>query len=584
MSVDNLAQVDGQVAAVWTEKVFKNVQLINVFTGEILPTDLAVHGGKVVGWGNYQGREEIDLAGRYICPGFIDGHVHLESSLVVPAEFARAVVPLGTTTVIADPHEIANVCGLDGIRYLMEATAFLPLDVFFMLPSAVPSTALETGGAVLTASDLCVYRSHPRVLGLGEVMDYNAVLAERPGIMDKLNLFRGMVTDGHAPKLTGTSLHRYIAAGIGSDHECTTEGEAWEKLSLGMHIMLRESSACQNLLALLPAVTPITSRRCMFVTDDRHPSDLRDEGHINYLVRRAVAAGVEAIVAIQMATINTAQYFGLHAKGALAPGYDADFLVLENLSDFRPLCVFQRGIMVATGGELVATASVYREPALEQSINAAPLRPEQLQLYAEGPLARVIGLVPNQIATLKLELAVPISDGCYVADVARDVLKLAVVERHFATGQVGVGLVHGFGLKKGAIASSVAHDSHNLVVIGTNDADMETALAAIIKLGGGIALVQSGEVLASLALPVAGLMSLKSLEEVAAELSKLCVIACELGVRPGSDPFMTLSFLALPVVPELKLTSRGLVDVGTGQIVPCAVNCDGVAGRGGRSE
>jgi len=571
MSVDNLAPVASKVAPVCADKVFKNVQLVNVFTGDISATDLAVSGGKVIGWGNYYGLEEIDLAGSYVCPGFIDGHVHLESSLLVPAEFARAVVPLGTTTVIADPHEIANVCGMAGISYLLEATSLLPLDVFIMLPSAVPATSLETGGAVLGASDLQSLRSHPRVLGLGEVMDCNAVLAERPDIMDKLNLFRGMVIDGHAPKLTGTALHRYIALGVGSDHECTEVGEMWEKLSLGMHIMLRESSACKDLLTLLPAVTPLTSRRCLLVTDDRHPVELLKEGHINYLVRLAVANGIPPIVAIQMATINTAQYFGLRQKGALAPGYDADFLVLDNLSDFRPQSVFRRGILVATAGALVAEAHVHREPLLEQTINVAPLRREQLQLRAEGPLAKVIGLVPNQIMTRALELAVPIDDGCYVADAARDIVKLAVVERHFATGQVGVGLVRGFGLTKGAIATSVAHDSHNLVVVGTNDADMMTAIATIIKLGGGIALVHEGQVLASLALPIAGLMSLQSLEEVEAELSRLCEIAFALGVRVGTDPFMTLSFLALPVVPELKLTSRGLVDVQSGQIVPCAL-------------
>lgn len=553
------------------DTVFRRVKLVNVFTGEVLETNLAVSGGKVVGWGDYRGKEEFDLAGKYICPGFIDGHVHIESSLLMPAEFARAVVPLGTTTVVADPHEVANVCGLQGIEYMLAVTEGLPLDVFFMLPAAVPASPFEAGGAVLTANDLALARSHPRVLGLGEVMDFESVLAERPEMMAKLALFAGGVVDGHAPGLTGARLQRYIAQGIRSDHECVQADEALEKLRLGMYIMLRESSASKNLLSLLPAVTAHSARRCMFVTDDRHPVELREEGHINHLVHLAVMAGIDPMQAIQMATINSAEYFGLRYKGALAPGYEADFLVLDNLREFRPLAVYKRGVLVAQGGQLLTSVALHAEPRLERSIHIAPLSLEHLRLPADGPLARVIGLVPGQIATQKLELEVPIREGCYIAAPLNDIHKLAVIERHFASGQVGLGLVSGFGLTAGAIASSVAHDSHNVIVLGADDADMVHAVEEVVRLGGGLVLVEGGAVLASLALPVAGLMSVKRLEEVAEELLIFRQVALRMGVRAGYDPYMTLSFLSLPVVPELKLTSRGLVDVTLGQIVPVSV-------------
>ncbi|MBT9135658.1 MAG: Adenine deaminase [Firmicutes bacterium] len=478
-------------------EVFKNAKIVNVFTGEILESHLAVleshlavEDGRVLGWGDYSGAVEYDLAGKYVCPGFIDGHVHLESAMVTPREFARAVVPLGTTTVIADPHEIANVCGVEGVEYMLAATEGLPLNVYVMLPSCVPSTVLDVGGATLGGHDLALLAIHRRVLGLGEVMDFNSVLQNQPEIMNsvlqnqpeimtKLELFRGMVIDGHAPGLQGKDLHRYVFAGMRSDHECVTAAEAHEKLSLGMHLMIREGSACKNLLALLPAVTPHTSRRAFFVTDDRHPALLLQEGHINHLVRMAVAAGLNPVVAIQMATINTAEYFGLKTLGALAPGYDADFLVLDNLHDFRPSRVYKRGILVAEHGRALHSTSDCQEPRLACAMKIAPLTAEMLCIPAPTPVARVIGLIPGQVVTSNLQMRPLISQGFFVADVVNDVLKLAVIDRHHKSGSLGLALVSGFGLTRGAMASSVAHDAHNVVVLGTNDADIIMAVREV---------------------------------------------------------------------------------------------------------
>ncbi|MBT9157912.1 MAG: Adenine deaminase [Firmicutes bacterium] len=552
-------------------EVFKNAKIVNVFTGEILESHLAVEDGRVLGWGDYSGAVEYDLAGKYVCPGFIDGHVHLESAMVTPREFARAVVPLGTTTVIADPHEIANVCGVEGVEYMLAATEGLPLNVYVMLPSCVPSTVLDVGGATLGGHDLALLAIHRRVLGLGEVMDFNSVLQNQPDVSAKLELFRGMVIDGHAPGLQGKDLHRYVFAGMRSDHECVTAAEAHEKLSLGMHLMIREGSACKNLLALLPAVTPHTSRRAFFVTDDRHPALLLQEGHINHLVRMAVAAGLNPVVAIQMATINTAEYFGLKTLGALAPGYDADFLVLDNLHDFRPSRVYKRGILVAEHGRALHSTSDCQEPRLACAMKIAPLTAEMLCIPAPTPVARVIGLIPGQVVTSNLQMRPLISQGFFVADVVNDVLKLAVIDRHHKSGSLGLALVSGFGLTRGAMASSVAHDAHNVVVLGTNDADIIMAVQEIERLGGGVVLVSDGQVLARVALPLAGLLSFGSMEDVAAALQALNNLAHAMGVKEGHDPFMILSFLALPVIPELKLTSRGLVDVPSGTLVSTAV-------------
>ncbi|HEY3315138.1 MAG TPA: adenine deaminase [Bacillota bacterium] len=543
------------------EIVFRNARLVNVFTGEILKTDFAVEDGYVIGPGDYHGLKEVDLRGRIVCPGLIDGHVHLESSMVTPAQFARAVVPLGTTAVVADPHEIANVGGVAGVHYMLGATEHLPMRVHIMLPSCVPATNLETSGARLTAADLVALRTYTRVLGLGEVMDVPAVLGRRPDMVAKLEALSDAVVDGHAPGLGGKELNAYILAGIGSDHESTTAEEGLEKLRRGMHLMIREGSVTKNLKALLPLVNEKTSRRCFFVTDDRHPKDLLDEGHINYLLRLAVGEGLDPVTAIQMATINTAEYFGLGELGAVAPGYRADFLVLEDLEGFRPLQVYHDGRLVADRGKLVVDIPDYRDQLVTDTVRMAEPRPEQLGVPARGAEADVIGLIPGQIVTKHLKVKAPVRDGCFVADPAADLVKLAVVERHRATGNVGVGLISGFGLREGALATSVAHDSHNIVVAGAGDDDMLLAVVAVAEMGGGLAVVSGGRILGTMALPIAGLMSLKPVEEVEAALSRLRRLAFKLGVKEDYDPFMTLSFLALPVVPELKLTDLGLVEV-----------------------
>ena len=548
--------------------VFKRARVINVFTGETEEMDFAVADGRIVGPGDYRGAREIDLAGKVVCPGFIDGHVHLESSLVTPSQFARAVVPLGTTTVVADPHEIANVAGLAGVHYMLAATENLPLRVYFMLPSCVPATPFETSGARLEAADLVILRSYPRVLGLGEVMDVRGVLARRPELVAKLETCRDAPIDGHAPGLAGGELNAYVLAGMGSDHEATTAEEGRERLRRGLHLMLREGSATRNLRSLLPAAKGAAARRCLLVTDDRHPEDLLGEGHINHLVRLAVAEGLEPAIAIQMATINTAEYFGLRDLGAIAPGYRADFLVLDDLREFRPRQVYQGGRLVAENGRMVAGVPEYRDQTVTGTVRLAPLTRESFGLMAPAGKAGadvveadVIGLLPRQIVTLHLRRRVRVAGGRLVADPEADLLKLAVVERHRATGNVGLGLVSGFGLRRGALATSVAHDSHNIVAIGASDDDMFLAVATVAEMGGGLVVVDGGEVLGSLALPIAGLMSPAPLEEVAADLSRLRRLAFGLGVNEDHDPFMTLSFLALPVIPELKLTDRGLVAV-----------------------
>jgi len=543
------------------DAVFRRARLVDVFTGEVRETDFAVADGYVVGFGDYRADREVDLHGKYVCPGFIDGHVHLESSMVTPGQFARTVVPLGTTAVVADPHEIANVAGVAGIHYILAATEDLPLRVFMMLPSCVPATPLETSGARLGAQDLAALKAYPRVLGLGEVMDVPGVTGRRPDLLEKLGACRGEVIDGHAPGLGGRDLNAYVLAGIGSDHECTGPEEALEKLRRGMRLMIREGSVTRNLKSLLPVVNAATSRRCLLVTDDRHPHDLLREGHINHLVRMAVAEGLSPIMAIQMATLNPAEYFRLADLGAIAPGYRADFLVLDDLESFRPAQVYKDGRLVAEGGRMVVEVPEYRDQMVTDTVRMAEPRVEQLRIPAAGPEADVIGLIPNQIVTRHLKVMAPVVDEAFVADPGRDLQKLAVVERHRATGNVGVSLVSGFGLRRGALATSVAHDSHNIVVLGVDDEDMLLAVVAVAEMGGGLAVVAERRVLATMPLPIAGLMSLRPIEDVDAALTRVREKAFELGVRKDCDPFMTMSFLALPVVPELKLTDLGLIEV-----------------------
>jgi adenine deaminase len=543
------------------ELVLKHGRVFQTFMGQFVHGDIAVQDGYVAGVGTYTGKSEIDLAGRFVTPGFIDGHVHIESSMLSPLEFARAVLPAGTTTVVADPHEIANVAGIKGIQYMMQASENIPLDVYFMLSSCVPATSLEDAGAVLTAKDLAPLMPDRRVLGLAELMNVPGVLCGDDEVYAKLAITGGKRVDGHAPGLSGLALMGYAAAGVSSDHECVTIEDARERLGAGMFLMLREGSAAHNLSALLPAVTAENAQFCCFVTDDRHPADLLSEGHINHMVRIAVAEGVPVARALQMATINTARYFGLKELGVIAPHYKADLLVFDDLREWKPCRVFKEGRAIAENGKALFSGEGLASESMEHTVHVANLCEADLHVPVPTGQANVIGLVPYQIVTKKLQLKVRTENGGAVSQPEQDILKAAVFERHHATGLVGTGLVQGFGLQKGALASTVAHDSHNLITIGVSDADMLCAAQELRRIGGGIAVALDGRVLGSLALPIAGLMSKLGAAEVAAEVARLVELAHGLGVRDCYDPFLTLAFLSLPVIPELKLTDRGLVDV-----------------------
>jgi adenine deaminase len=548
--------------------VLRNARVVNVFAGDIEENDLAIAAGTIVGLGReYQGIQEVDLRGQFVAPGFMDGHMHVESSMVTIPEFARAVAPQGTTTVIIDPHEIANVLGVEGIRYMLESCDYAPLNVFVMLPSAVPATAMETAGATLGAADLEPLLREQRVRGIGEMMNYPGVVSADRDVLDKIGIAGELPIDGHAPGLSGLALNAYIAAGVGSDHECTTLAEAEERLRRGMYLMIREASNARNLSALLPLVTAANARRCMLVTDDRTPADLIDEGHIDFLVRKAIRLGLDPVMAIQMVTLNVAEYFGLRRRGAIAPGYLADLVVLDNLSaNFKVRQVYLRGELIAADGNALREV---RSPQilLPDSFKLHDVTLDDFQLPAPHDTAQIIQIIPDQIVTGKIIDRVRVENGVGVADVERDTLKLAVVERHRATGNVGVGLVRGFGLKRGALASSVAHDSHNIVVVGASDADMLAAVRAVAETGGGQAVVADGQLLARVALPIAGLMSDQPVAVVRQQLDQLVAAAHSLGC-PLHAPFMALSFLALPVIPDLKMTDKGLVDVTRFQIVP----------------
>lgn len=547
--------------------LLKNARVVNVFSGEIHLTHVAIAQGLIVGFGNYQAHKEMDLEKSYLSPGFIDGHIHLESTMVTPAEFAKIAVPQGTTSVVIDPHEIANVLGLDGIRYMLEAARGLPLNIYLMLPSCVPATEMETAGAHLSSQDLAYFINQKNVLGVGEMMNFPGVIHRDPEVMKKILIAGPKRIDGHAPLVSGKDLAAYVVAGIASDHECTQLEEAKEKLRLGMHVMIREGSTAKNLDALLPLITPVDSRRLLWVSDDIHPGDLLGRGHINYCINRAIQLGVTPPVALQMATINAAEYFRLDDLGAIAPGFRADLVVFDELKKISPRLVFKDGKLVAQNGSLLPGIIKARKVVIRSTINVDWPALQDFEILAGKGPAKVIGVVPDQIITKKLLESPPIEAGKVVADTQRDILKIAVVERHLASGRYGLGLVKGMGLKAGAMASSVAHDSHNIVVVGTNDEDMLLAVKEVGRLRGGQVVVNNGKITATLPLPIAGLMSDRPLEEVRNKILDLQGAAKDLGCQL-SNPFMALSFLALPVIPELKLTDHGLVDVNQFKIVP----------------
>lgn len=539
--------------------LLRNGNLVNVFAGTIHRADVAVHDGIVVGFGDYEAVETVDLQGRYLAPGFIDGHLHLESSMLSIPEFARNVVPWGTTSVVADPHEIANVLGIDGIRYILDTSAGTDLNVFVMFPSCVPATPFETSGAELTHKDMEPFKDHPRIVGLAEMMNFPGVLFADPEILAKIRVFQGKVLDGHAPGLSGKGLCAYVGAGIRSDHECTSLDEAVEKLRTGMSIMIREGSAAKNLDTLLPLLHEHDSRNCFLVTDDLEPTDILQKGHINSLVKTAIHKGLDPIRAYQMATINPATYFRLQGLGAVLPGYAADLLVIENLHEVAVDRVYVKGRLVASEGKMLASPPQGSTASVRPSMNVDWTKVADLSIKAEGARVNIMGVVPGQIFTRRIVEDAPIADGHVVADPSRDILKIAVIERHHGSGAHAVALIRGFGLKAGAISGSVAHDSHNIIVIGTNDDDMLAAARETAAMGGGMAVVEQGKVLASLPLPIAGLMSDRPIAEVQKNLIALDEAAHRLGCTL-ENPFATLSFMALTPIPELKITDQGLFD------------------------
>lgn len=544
--------------------VIKNANIVNVLSEEIYKGDIAIVDGIIAGIGeNYSGEKEIDINGGYVSPSFIDGHVHLESAMMLPKEFASVVLPAGTTTVIIDPHEISNVLGLHGISFMHEAVKNLPLDVYTMLPSCVPATPFETSGFDLNSYDLSLLIDKPWVLGLAEMMNFPGVLNLDNNVMAKLELAKSKEKriDGHAPFLSGKDLCAYVSSGVKSDHECTTPKEAIERIRLGMYVMIREGTAAKDLDALLPVLKNCNTRKCIFVTDDRHPSDLKE--HINGMVRRAVEAGVDPIKAIQVASLNTAEYFGLQNLGAIAPGYKADLLVLPDLKTFKPDIVLKNGNIIAHNGKLAVDIPENEVLAVRNSVNVRWITPEDFKISVNEPDGKIrvkaLEVIPHQLITKSVESEALVEDGNAISNIENDTLKICVIERHRATGNIGKGFVKGFNLKCGAIASTVAHDSHNMIVIGTNDADMYTAAVALIKCKGGKVVVKDGEIISELALPIAGLMSDREFDYVVDKCEELNQAAFSIGCELN-DPFMTMGFLSLPVIPELKITDKGVFD------------------------
>jgi adenine deaminase len=544
------------------ELLFKNAQLVNVLSGEIHNAHVAVDDGRVIGFGDYDARETIDLEGAYLAPSLIDGHFHVESTMVTIPEFARAVVPHGTGAMVVDPHEYANVLGMDGIRYVLESSRNLPIDFFIMLPSCVPATHLETAGARFTADDLRLMIADDRIAGIAELMNYPGVFLGMESELAKIEAGRGKVIDGHAPGLRGKNLNAYALAGVRSDHESTELEEAREKLRLGMHLLIREGSTERNLEHIIALVTPQNSANCSFATDDKLPGDLVNEGHIDHSIRKAIQYGVAPVTAIQMGTINTARYYRLKNHGAIAPRFWADFIVFDDLAKFQIKRVYKKGALVAENGNYLREKS----PGTEQprsTMNLSYRAPEDFEVRvppgASANKIRVIEIVPHQIVTKEILETPRIFDGQIVSDIERDILKLVVAERHRATGNVGVGFVRGFGLKRGALGSTVAHDAHNVVVVGVSDSDIVAAIQALESMRGGQVAIAGGKIEAALPLPIAGLVSDQPLESVIEKIVELKTAAMRLGCALDA-PFMSLSFLSLSPIPALKLTDQGLVD------------------------
>lgn len=538
--------------------VLKNATYVNVFSNELCHGDIAVAEGLIVGMGEYHGKVEVDVSGKLVLPGFIDAHIHLESSLVSPTEFAKAVLPHGTTTVITDPHEIANVMGTDGIEYMLQATEDLPVDVRFMLPSCVPATPLDESGANLDYRAIDSFYDHPRVQGLAEMMNYVGVVNGEGQVVEKIVASQAhhKKIDGHAPGLSGKDLNAYIAAGVYSDHECSDMEDAMNKLRLGQYIMIREGTAARNLEALMPLLTSQYVDRCMFCTDDKHPNDLLEKGHIDYIVKKAISLGADPIVAVKAACHNAARYFLLNNRGAIAPGYLGDFVIIDDFQHFEIEMVYKRGVLMYDG-QLRDFPAPEIDPYLvkraHDTFHVAHLTAED---FSDGRPHAVIGMIPGEIVT---------QDAGYAdhADPEQDILKIAVIERHKNTHHIGLGYIKGYGLKRGAVATSISHDSHNIIVVGATDEDMAAAANRIVENRGGITVMENGQVLGEVTLSIAGIMSDDSLVMVNSALEDAKDEAFGLGVSRGIDPFMTLSFMALPVIPSLRITTRGVFDVSS---------------------
>ncbi|MGN0456160.1 MAG: adenine deaminase [Acutalibacteraceae bacterium] len=547
--------IDTAAGRVKADTVFKNVKYLNVFTNEFVTADVALSCGYIAGIGGYNGENEIDCTGKYLVPGFIDSHIHLESSVVSPESFAQAVSPHGTTAVITDPHEITNVLGADGIDYMLKATENLPIDVFFAVPSCVPASPFDENGAVINHTDTEKFMQNPRVLGLAEMMNFPAAVGADSEITEMILSAesKGKTVDGHAPGLKGESLNAYAAAGVMSDHECTTAEEALEKLSLGQYIMIRQGTAGRNLEALVPLLKGDTYVRCLFATDDKHPGELIENGHIDYIIRKAISNGVKPEIAYKVASMNAAQYFNLRNRGAIAPGYIADLVLLDDIDSVSIAAVYKNGKQ-PDPNKAVSACGIDADLnyKVRHTMNTAKISEKSIEIPKSRE--KVIGLINGQIVTTDEGEAESI-------DIQNDILKVCVVERHKNTGHIGRCYIKGYGLKSGAVATSIAHDSHNIIAVGTNDSDIVTAVNTIIDMGGGMVVVNNGSVIESLPLEIAGLMTDKSVAYVSEKLALLKQAAYSLGVNKNIDPFMTLSFVSLPVIPHLKLTTLGVVDV-----------------------
>ncbi|TVP94658.1 MAG: adenine deaminase [Acholeplasmatales bacterium] len=542
-------------------RVLKNAKIVNVYTGEIEKGDIAMEDGVIVGVGAYKGVEEIDVNGRYVAPGFIDGHVHIESSMLTPPAFASLVVPKGTTTIIADPHEIANISGIDGIRFMVESSRGLPLEVHVMIPSCVPATAHENNGATIDVSDIEALKHTEGILGLGEVMDYPAVLEGQKSVHQKIAAMRGCIIDGHAPDIVGKDLNAYVLAGVMTDHECTVIDAMLDRIRRGMYVHLREGSATRNVATLIQGVTKDNLHRTLFCTDDKHPEDILKEGHINYNINLAIKHGLAPVDAIRMATLHAAQCYRLDHLGAIAPGKQADLVVFDDLYNIQPIDVYKRGVLVASQGKALFKADTVKHTAVTQTVNIKK-DTVNFALKLQSEQVHVIGLIPQNITTEKHVRTVKVESGAFSYDPDRDIMKLAVIERHRATGNMALGLVEGFGFKGGALAMTIAHDSHNIIVVGSDDASMHAAVERIVEIQGGIVLVENGLVIDQLQLEIGGIMTNQAVETVQGALKRMHNTLMRMGLAKSvDDPFISLSFLALPVIPKLKLTDIGLFDV-----------------------